>query len=148
MLKQNDRLRAIMAVGDLVSDEVVWELLKKPLSKHLEGKESIIVDGFPRTPVQMEMILSYLLGKHISYCVRVVHLTLTEEESRVRLELRAQAEGREDDMDPRAINNRIFKYRENYTKIVEKSINFGVRVHEVNGEKTEERVLNDVIKLI
>lgn len=50
------KLKQKIDAGILIDDETTWELVKANLEKHPEGW---ILDGFPRTPKQAEMLDNY-----------------------------------------------------------------------------------------
>ncbi|CAN5415599.1 adenylate kinase [soil metagenome] len=58
-------VQAIMAAGKLVSDELTFQIVRERTSRE---KDSYILDGFPRTAVQAEMleVLAEEQGKEIS----------------------------------------------------------------------------------
>ena len=60
-------VKEIMESGKLVTDEVTFEMVKERTSR-LDCKDSYILDGFPRTPRQAEMLeeLSKAQGKEIN----------------------------------------------------------------------------------
>jgi adenylate kinase len=57
-----DRLRSYMNQGELVPDEVVIELLEERLSEEDAGK-GFMLDGFPRTQAQAEMLGRFLSAR-------------------------------------------------------------------------------------
>lgn len=60
-------VQRIMDAGDLVSDEITFEMVKERTSRG-DCIGSYVLDGFPRTPVQAEMLesLASIQGKEIS----------------------------------------------------------------------------------
>jgi len=63
--------------GKLISDSLVLEMVKKWLQEQLTWSEGIILDGFPRTQVQAEM-LDLMLRETLqdSYTISVVKMEL------------------------------------------------------------------------
>jgi adenylate kinase len=72
-------VKAIIARGDLVSDDLVFDLVNGSLSPSCPG---IIFDGFPRTPAQAEFLMANYRVK------RVYYLNLSEEDAISRIEAR------------------------------------------------------------
>lgn len=68
------KIESIMAKGDLVSDEIITELLDINLSK-LESQNGIILDGYPRT-INQAVTLNELLNKHNMNNVVVLYLDM------------------------------------------------------------------------
>lgn len=60
-------VQAIMAAGKLISDELTFQIVKERTSRD-DCRETYILDGFPRTAVQAEMLeeLAREQGKEIS----------------------------------------------------------------------------------
>lgn len=102
------RVQAIMDAGDLVSDEIVIELIEERLPE-AEAAGGAIFDGFPRTVAQAEA-LDAALERRGAKVERVVRLLVDDNELVARMEKRAAEEGRADD------NIEAFKVRlKNYT---------------------------------
>ncbi len=60
-------VQRIMDAGDLVSDEMTFEMVKDRTARE-DCAESYVLDGFPRTPIQAEMLetLARVQGKEIA----------------------------------------------------------------------------------
>jgi adenylate kinase len=89
------RVAAIMDAGDLVSDEIVIELIEERLPE-AEAAGGAIFDGFPRTVAQAEA-LDAALARRSTAVDCVVRLMVDDEELVARMEKRAAEEGRADD---------------------------------------------------
>jgi adenylate kinase len=74
-----NQVKAIISRGDLVSDELVFDLVNNALAPDLRG---IIFDGFPRTPAQAQYLIEHY---HIK---RVYYLELSEADAIARIEAR------------------------------------------------------------
>ncbi|MEZ4828291.1 MAG: adenylate kinase [Bacteroidia bacterium] len=99
------RVKAIMDAGQLVSDEIVIELIRKRLSPDAKG---FIFDGFPRTVAQAEALDRLMSENNISIqCM--VSLIVPEEELVTRLVKRGIDSGRSDDNEE-TIRKRITEY--------------------------------------
>ncbi|MDG1417896.1 MAG: adenylate kinase [Maricaulis sp.] len=89
------RVAAVMDAGNLVSDEIVIELIEERLPE-AEAAGGAIFDGFPRTVAQAEA-LDAALAKRGTQVDRVVRLLVNEDELVERMEKRAADQGRADD---------------------------------------------------
>lgn len=56
------RVQAIMAAGKLVDDDTTNEILVERLSKD-DAQNGVILDGYPRTPAQVDFLMNYLKQK-------------------------------------------------------------------------------------
>jgi len=70
-------VKAIMAAGDLVSDEIVNQLIDEKLAS-LSPDQGVIFDGYPRTRAQAEA-LDGLLAKHGRTLGHVIELDVDED---------------------------------------------------------------------
>jgi len=59
-----DRLRSYMDKGELVPDELVIDLLEERLAEP-DAAQGFILDGFPRTQVQAEMLQGFLAERNL-----------------------------------------------------------------------------------
>lgn len=96
------KVKAIMDAGDYVPDEVTVEMLKERISQD-DASDGFILDGFPRTPAQVES-LDGIIGE--AGLDRVVVLEVDEDE----LTSRMLSRGRSDDTEE-TIRNRFQVYR-------------------------------------
>jgi adenylate kinase len=87
--------QAVMARGDLVSDDIVIAVAEQRLAAP-DARRGFILDGFPRTPGQAAALDAMLdrLGTPLERCIA---LTVDEDEIVRRLLKRAEIEGRSDD---------------------------------------------------
>ena len=106
------RVQPILEAGELVSDDLMVELIEDRLSRG-DTTPGFILDGFPRTLAQAEMLET--IGRPID---AVLVLEVDEQEAVARMAKRAQEEGRTDDT-PEAIRTRLANYRENTAPLIE-----------------------------
>lgn len=59
-----NKIKAVIARGDLVSDEMVFRLIRDSISDEFCG---IVFDGFPRTMVQAEYLIENFAVRHVIY---------------------------------------------------------------------------------
>ena len=102
------RVAAIMAAGQLVSDEIVIELIANRLDRNPEAP-GFIFDGFPRTIPQAEA-LDALLAEKDQSVTGLIALSVDDEEIVKRLLERGKTSGRADDSNEEVIRNRITVY--------------------------------------
>jgi adenylate kinase len=69
--------------GGLIPDDVMTDMVDGWLSKNA-GSEPIILDGYPRTQKQAEMLAGLLKAKYADYVFGVISLTVSDEEEVVR----------------------------------------------------------------
>lgn len=110
------KAKAIMDAGDLVSDDIIIGMVRGELAKQEDGVR-VLLDGFPRTPVQAEA-LNGLLEEFGVALTAAVLLKVDEEELIQRLLSRAQQEGRDDD-DEATIRHRMSVYRDQTRPLVD-----------------------------
>jgi adenylate kinase len=101
------RVAAIMDAGNLVSDEIVIELIDDALTRHADAP-GFIFDGFPRTVAQAEA-LDVLLASRGGQIDKVIRLEVDSEKLIERVAKRFAAEGRADD-NPEAYKVRLNAY--------------------------------------
>jgi adenylate kinase len=120
------RRRAEMLEGKLISDQETIDMIDKVFDI-IDTSDEFILDGFPRTVSQVTWLLGEV-GKGRFEKPQVVHLSLTEEEIYKRLNLR----GRPDDTDE-AIKKRYELYQQETRPLLQRMIDAGIVVHEVDG---------------
>ena len=100
------KVKAILDAGELVSDQIVIELVRERLAR-ADAKRGFILDGFPRTSGQAEA-LDRLLRETGRDPVRVVCLEVPEDELIRRI--LSRGEGRADDNEE-TVRKRLDVYR-------------------------------------
>ena len=99
------RIKSIMDAGQLVSDDIVVEMMDKAIAADNKG---MLFDGFPRTVAQAE-VLDQLLAKHGREVSCMVQLDVPQDELMHRLMERAKIQGRADDNE-QTIKARLHEY--------------------------------------
>ncbi len=89
-----DKLKIIMASGNLVSDDILNQIVSSRLSK--EASKGFILDGYPRTLNQSEFLNNFLssTSNSINY---IFNIQISFEILKNRILLRSSEENREDD---------------------------------------------------
>lgn len=135
-----NRVRDVMDRGDLVSDDLMIELIRNRLEQP-DTESGFVLDGFPRTLVQAEALDSILSDIGRSFSV-VFTLQLPDEVAFERLRRRAQVEGRADDTDE-AIQRRLDLYHQETEPLVEYYRTRGSLVP-IHAARTENEVFAEI----
>jgi adenylate kinase len=101
------KVEAIMAHGELVTDEIVIRLIEERLPG-LKGTGGAIFDGFPRTQAQAEA-LDAMLKNHHRQVDLVIRLLVDDEALKARVAGRFAQSGRADD-NPVSFERRLAAY--------------------------------------
>lgn len=106
-----NRLKAIMDAGELVSDEIIIELIANCIAEP-ECEKGFILDGFPRTVGQAEA-LDNMLGHMARKIDHVIVLEVDEEAllDRIRTRAAESGEARADD-NAETLKNRLKVYND------------------------------------
>ena len=107
--------KAIMARGDLVSDDILLGMLEDRFSRE-DTRAGFILDGYPRNLVQADA-LDGLLAKIGQPLDAVVQLDVATELLVERIAGRAKAEGREDD-NPESVRKRLQVYNDSTAPVI------------------------------
>ena len=130
-----------MERGDLVPDDVVLDMLRKPVTNAVAAG-GYVLDGFPRTVEQAEA--AYAVAKDLGVAVQVaIHLAVDPASLVERLLARGKDSGRTDDT-PEVIRHRIDVYQERTQPLLDYYAE-RERLIEVNGERRVEEVTWSVI---
>jgi adenylate kinase len=109
------KAQAIMERGDLVSDDLIVDLIRERIAQ-ADARRGFILDGFPRTIAQAEA-LERLLAEGGDSLSAAVNFRVPDEELTRRMLGRAAEEGRADDR-PETIRERLRVYREKTEPLV------------------------------
>jgi adenylate kinase len=134
------RVKDVYDRGDLVSDDLMIELIRNRLAQP-DTENGFILDGFPRTTVQAEA-LDEMFGE-IGRSFNVVFaLQIPDEVAFERLRRRAEVEGRPDDTDE-AIRRRLDNYHRETAPLIEYYRTRG-RLVPIHGERSENEVFAEI----
>lgn len=136
-----DRVKRIMAAGDLVPDGLIVDIVRSRLPEAEHG-EGVLLDGFPRTVAQAAALDSMLSeeGHGIDF---VLALAVSEDVLVDRILHRAAVEGRTDDTRD-AIAERMREYHHRTEAVLDRYRQQSVRVLEVDGLGTPDDVFRRV----
>ena len=134
------RVKEIYDRGDLVSDDLMIDLIRKRLEQP-DTESGFVLDGFPRTTVQAEALDSMFsdIGRNFSV---VFALQIPDEVAFERLRRRAELEGRADDTDE-AIQRRLDNYHRETEPLIEYHRARGNLVP-IHGNRTENQVFAEI----
>ena len=133
------KAQKIMKSGGLVSDEIVFSIVKERINKN-DCENGFILDGFPRTVNQAEKLDLLLSDNYKLDCV--LRIKVDEEEIIKRLIVRAREDDKTD-----IIKNRFKTYNSETQPLIpfyeERKILFNI-----NGMQEIEKVSEDIKKVI
>jgi adenylate kinase len=130
--------------GKLVPDSIILGMIKDELARP-EAKDGAILDGFPRTAAQAELVDRTLAerGQRLNH---ILLLDVTEEELLRRLRSRAQVEGRTDDS-PEAVATRLQVYQRDTAPLIAHYAQRGI-VHRVPGTGTVDEIAGEIKRIV
>jgi adenylate kinase len=136
--------RQYMDRGRLVPDALILDLIKRELDRPA-AKAGAVLDGFPRTAAQAELVDRTLAerGERLNH---ILLLDVTEEELLRRMRERARIEGRSDDT-PDVIGTRLQVYQRDTAPLI---AHYGQRgiVHRVPGTGSVEQIAEEIKRII
>ncbi len=136
-----ETVHELMQSGELVPDFCITSLLFSTFNELVEKDSHLIIDGFPRSVSQAE-VLDNFLDFYDRKQVDVVLLSLSKNRSVERLLLR----GRADDT-AEAIENRLSLFQKKTRPVLDYFKDKDrYRVHDVNGDQSVEEVHEEVLK--
>jgi adenylate kinase len=136
--------KKFMDDGKLVPDTVVLSLIKEELAKP-EAQQGAVLDGFPRTAAQAELV-DRTLGERSQRLNHILLLDVPEEELVRRMMARAAQEGRSDDT-PDAIKTRLQVYQRDTAPLIAHYAKRGI-VHRVPGTGTVDDIAVEIQRII
>ncbi len=141
------RISSVINAGNLVSDQIVSDLIEKIISKN-EYKNRIIFDGYPRN-INQAKNLDYLLNKYKQKIDIVLKLSVSLETIKKRILERRKQENRIDDNEEVAV-----KRYQTYERSIEPVIEYYKKLNLlkiVDGERPINQInseISDIISLI
>lgn len=136
--------KSYMDAGKLVPDAVILSLIKEQLARP-EAQAGAVLDGFPRTAAQAELV-DNVLAERGQRLTHILLLDVPEEELVRRMTGRAAAEGRSDDT-PAAIKTRLQVYQRDTAPLVAYYAQRGI-VHRVPGSGTVDEIATEIKRII
>lgn len=133
--------RAAMLEGKLISDQETIDMIDKVFDI-VDTKDEFILDGFPRTADQVAWLKTQVQKGRFDSPV-VVHMDVSEKETRRRLALR----GRPDDT-PESITERYRLYASKTQPLLQQFRDSGITVLDVDADGTPTEVYNNITKAL
>lgn len=134
------RVKGVMERGELVSDDMMAEVVKDRLAKR-DAAQGFLLDGYPRTAPQADTLDGILEG-YAGDLDHVVYMEVPEEE----LVQRMMSRGRDDDTED-AVRERLRVYRELTEPLVERYRSEGV-LRTVDGHRSIEEVEESILAAV
>lgn len=136
-----NRIKELIDRGELVSDELVEEMVKNNVMRSREAA-GFIFDGFPRTTAQAAWLDNMLasIGESVTL---MLTLDVADDELRTRILERGKMSGRADDQNVDIINNRISVYHKQTQPVIDFYAEQGKYVS-VNGVGSLDDVFNRI----
>ncbi len=110
------KVESILAAGELVSDDVMVEMIAHRIAKP-DCEKGFILDGFPRTVAQAEA-LDDMLHNHKLDLDAVIEIQVDEAALYDRIKKRAEEDGTRADDNVEVMKNRLSVYREQTAPII------------------------------
>ncbi|WP_100934785.1 adenylate kinase [Candidatus Chlamydia corallus] len=158
--------KALLDKGAFVPSNFIWEILKEKMQSKA-CSQGCIIDGFPRTLDQAQLLGNFLIETHSDYIV--IFLEISEDEILKRIYSRflcpscshiyKKNQGytecpdchipliRRSDDTPEVIKERLKKYRERTAPLIAYYDNLG-KLCRVSSENKEDLVFEDILKCI
>ena len=140
------KIKKILEKGDLVSDEILNEIIKQKLDSP-ECIHGYILDGYPRTLSQNDWLQNYFNKKNLEI-TKIFDINLEKNIIVKRIKNRAILENRKDDTEE-VIQNRVNKYIEETKPLSQYYIKKNpTNYHLINGDQEIEMIKNDILKIV
>lgn len=130
------KIKPFVDEGVLIPDELMEKVLGNVF---VEAKNSgLMFDGFPRIIGQAKMMQNALTQSGSEFDV-MFYLNVSTEEAIRRIQLRAEAGGREDDKNPEVVRTRLAVFDQESTAVLDFYRQHG-KLIEIDGEKSIEEI--------
>ena len=140
------KLNAIMSSGNLVSDDLLNEIISEKLLGD-QCKNGFILDGYPRTLSQSEFLLSFLKNNNIQIDF-IFDFKIDFKKVEDRIVLRSQQEKRTDD-NLNVIKTRLEKYTKETMPVSELfSSRFGKNYFVIDASMEISEIQKNLMKII
>lgn len=134
---RGQRLKEIMERGELVSLDIVLELIRDAMTKNASSSNGFLIDGFPR-----ELDQGLRFEREVAPCQFVLFFDLSEEDMQQRLLKRGETSGRVDDNEA-TIKKRFHTFQQLTKPVIEHYRKQG-KVVQVDASGSVDEVFNKV----
>ena len=139
------KLRTIMESGNLVSDNILNEIIVNRLSKD-DCSQGFILDGYPRTVPQKDFLEDHLKKNKLTLS-HIFELKIDEKTIIDRIKSRSSIEHRQDDREG-VIKTRISKYLAETKPLFEYySSNYQENYNVINGNQEIKMIHQDILNI-
>ena len=133
-------MQEVINHGELVPFNISSSVLSTFLIDHMQGNEHLLIDGFPRSETQMDVV-DTTMQFYKRESPTIVHISISDEEGLKRLLKRGRADDTEEN-----IRRRLAWTRAEWEKIlVRLNANPIYKVLEIDGDKSIEDVHADIL---
>ena len=140
------KLKEIMSSGNLVSDEILNQIIADKLMS-AECSNGYILDGYPRTILQSEFLLSFAKNYDLNLDI-IFYFKIDFKFVKERIMLRSKQEQRSDD-NIDVIKTRLDKYiKETYPVSQFFSKNFGQNFFTIDASQEVSKIQKELINII
>ena len=140
------KIKKILEKGDLVSDEILNQIIKQKLDSP-ECINGYILDGYPRTLSQNNWLQNYFNSKNLEI-TKIFDINLEKDIIIERIKNRAILEKREDDTEE-VIKNRVNKYTEETKPLSKYYLEKNPKnYHLIDGNQEIEMIKIDILKIV
>ena len=140
------RLKHIMDKGQLVSDDILNEIVSHRISNH-DCLRGFILDGYPRT-MDQAMFLNTILNSKNHKIDKIIDINVDERIIAKRIISRFKTENRQDDTED-VIKTRISRYLSETKPLSDfYKIKYSSDYLSINGNQEIERITADIIKIL
>lgn len=133
--ERGKELVEIMQRGELVSLEVVLDLLKEAMLTKLTSSKGFLIDGYPR-----EVAQGIQFEEEIATCTLVIYFDVSDEVMMSRLKNRGLTSGRVDDNEE-TIRKRLETFHSHSLPVVE---HYGSKCFKISGEQEPDEIFHRV----
>ncbi len=131
--------RERMLAGELLPDQAIIKIVEQVLNS-LPDAEQVLMDGFPRSITQAEWLMGQVKAGRFKLDT-AIHLTASRSAVKERLMGRARI----DDKDS-AIEKRFDEYEKSTKPLLDWLKQNGIKVIDIDAERTPEEVNADIVK--
>ena len=144
--KKSIDLKYILASGNLVSDEILNDIVSKKLLTE-NCRKGFILDGYPRTKSQFEFFISFINNNNIKLDL-IINFRLNEEIIKKRIMERSRLEKRMDD-NIDIIKNRLEKYKNETRPLISISkTKFSNILFDIEANQEISKIQDEIINMV